>query len=250
MEDVKEFSKRVKDVIGQVINQNTIKSTNFLTLQEIDVVQSMVSKADAVSVTFFGGIDVSERRRARIFPSFMNESKIEDNVSVFRIEPIGSIDGKITHPQILGSLMGLNIERPVVGDIVVSGVGMYFAVAAEFSGFVIENFTKVGRYDVKLKLVVDDVVVKEDHFQRLELIVSSFRLDVMVKGLVNVSRSDATEYLSDGRVQVNHVLVKKPSKVCNLGDVLSIRGHGRFTLDAVKNTTRSGKSVLVVLRNV
>jgi len=245
--DLKEFTKRAKDVLSIVANTRRIKIINFLNMGEQLVLERAATKFTDVSVIFDGGFEFSERRRAVIHPSYMIAESIDTKVSVFKVEVIGS--GEITHSQVLGSLMALAIDRSVIGDITVDTNGAFFASCSEFDSFLKENFTKVGRHDVRLELV-EETIAWEQQFEDVEIIISSMRLDVVVKALMKVSRGKAEEYLDAGFVRLNHMVDKKSSRTCQIGDILSIRKHGRFKIIEVKKTTKSGKLVLVVSKSV
>lgn len=245
--NLKEFTKRVKDILSTVVKSQRAKHIDFLNMSEQLALEPMVAKFDAVSVIFDGGFESSERRRAVIFPSFMTGKSIDTKVSIFKIEVIGSKE--ITHSQVLGTLMGLNIDRSVIGDIIVDDKGAFFASCSEFNQFLKEHFTKVGRHDFQLELV-EEKITRNQHFEAVEIIVSSMRLDVVVKSLIHASRRTSEEYLDAGFVRLNHVVDKKPSRTCRTGDIVSIRKHGRFKIAEIKKTTKSGKFVLVVSKSV
>ena len=241
---MEEFSKRIKDFLIQVAN-GKMKFTYFLTPEEQQVVSSMARKEDGVNVVFFGGFEGCERKRAVLFPSYMNEEKIIPNVAVFKINRSG-ID-EMTHPQILGSLMGLEIDRFIVGDILVGmPEDIYFATCSEFADFFFSNFTKVGRHNISLTNVTGEDITKEDKFEEFDIIVSSLRLDVVVKSIMNCARDKATNCLVDGHVKLNNIVDKKPSRLCRKDDVLSIKKYGRFKLAIHDRKTKSGKFMVTV----
>jgi len=246
-DDLKAFTKRAKDLLSTVAFTERVKLIDFLNVGEQSALELMTAKLEDVSVIFDGGFESAERKRAIIFPSFMTTGSINSKVSIFKIEVIGS--GEITHSQVLGSLMGLNIDRSVIGDITVDPNGAFFASCSEFDLFLKEHFTKVGARDVRLELV-EEAIRRDQQFEDVEIIVASLRLDVVVKALIKASRGKAEEYLDAGFVRLNHMVDKKPSRTCQIGDILSIRKHGRFKIIEVKKTTKSGKLVLVVSKSV
>ena len=238
------FSKRFKDFILQA-SDGKMKLTHFLTDEEQDIVSSLVQKEDGVNVVFFGGFEGSERRRAILFPSFMDKDKVASHVAIFKINPIGT--QSLTHPQILGSLMGLGIDRFIIGDILAqASEAIYFAACSEFVPFLIENFTRVGRYDIFLTDVTDEHIVKAEKFEAFNIIISSWRLDVLVKSIMNCARDKAIDHLNEGHVKLNNMVDKKPSRLCHIGDTLSIKRHGRFKLALQDRKTKSGKFVVTV----
>ena len=247
VDELKEFTKRAKDILTNVTFTNRMKYLDFLNISEQEVFKAMAKKYDDVDVVFEGGFKAAERRRAIVVPTAIPKEAIDPKITMFKIEVIAT--GEVTHSQVLGSLMGLNIDRSVIGDITVDDKGAFFAACSEFDDFLKENFTKVGRHDIQL-IVQEESVEREVHTENIEIIVSSMRLDVIVKALIQASRGKAEEYLEAGFVRHNHAVEKKVSRVCHVGDVLSIRKAGRFRIIENKKTTKSGKLVLVVSKSV
>jgi len=253
VDDLKTFTKRAKDVLATAAITDRMKYLDFLNVSEQTMLEQMARKVDDVNVVFDGGFESAERRRAVVVPIYIPTESLDFKVSLFKIEVIGS--GMVTNSQVMGALMALNIDRSVIGDIsvtsddTVDGRGAFFAACSEFDAFLTENFTKAGPHAIRLTLIKEKVA-RAIYTEELEIIVSSMRLDVVVKALINASRGKAEEYLEAGFVRHNHVLEKKVSRTCRVGDVLSIRKQGRFKIIENKKTTKSGKFVLVVSKSV
>lgn len=243
------FAGRIEDILNHIQDSNVAKRIDFMSAAEREVLLRMVAKSLEASVVFSGGFEPSERLRATLLPVDMDEEDVDESVIVFKIEIIGDEEGSITHSQVLGSLMSLGIDRNVIGDIAVSEEGTYFAACIEFEDFLKTHLTKIGRYDVHLNKQ-EEVVKREQKFEEIEIVVSSMRLDTLVKFLIRGSRKKAEEYLEAGFVRVNHIDDKQPSRVCQVGDVLSIRRAGRFEINRIKAKTKSGKTVLVLRKSV
>ena len=178
-----EFTKRAKQMLGVVAATHRVRRADFLNASEQSILEKMVANFNDVSVIFAGGFEFAERKRAIIFSTFMRAESIDKNVSIFRIEVIGK--AKITHSQVLGSLMGLAIRRSVIGDIMVNSEGVFFASCSDFDEFFQDSFTKVGHHFIRLEKI-EEVIECKQEFEELEIIVSSMRLDVVVKSLINV----------------------------------------------------------------
>jgi len=247
--DLFEFTKRAKDIFLIVANSWRVKRIDFLNALEQQTMEAMAKKYDDIGIMFDGGFEDADRKRAIIYPTYMSPEKVDTKVSVFKIEIISETPVAVTHSQVLGSLMSLAIDRGIIGDIKIDKDGAYFSSFSEFDAFIIENFSKVGRNDIRLELI-EETVESNQQFENLEIIVSSMRLDVIVKALIQCSRNKADEYLNAGFVRLNHAVDKKPAKTCQIGDILSIRKYGRFKIIENKKTTKSGKSVLVVSKSV
>ena len=84
----------------------------------------------------------------------------------------------------------------------------------------------------------------------VKIIVPSLRLDNFVSDLARTSRSKAVQIMEQERVFVNGQNEKKASKQVKLGDIITIRGKGRFVIKEFNGTTRSGRTVVVVEKYV
>ena len=241
------FTKRMEDILYFVADTRRVKIVDFLNISEQSTLERMAEKFAEIATIYDGGFASAERKRAVIFSDNIEAESLDLKVSVFKIEVIGS--GEITHSQILGSLMGLATRRSVIGDMMVESDGAFFASCSEFDEFLKENFTKIGHHNIRLDLVKETIKYQQK-FEEMEIIVSSMRLDVVVKALISGSRAKAGDYLESGFVRLNHVVSKKASRVCQMGDNLSIRKYGRFKLIENKKTTKRGKFVVVVRKNV
>ena len=71
---------------------------------------------------------------------------------------------------------------------------------------------------------------------------ASLRADVLVAAVWNLSRTRAKEAFSTGKVLRNGTELSNPAEVLRAGDVMSLRGKGKFRLcDAEPRSTRSGR---------
>ena len=91
---------------------------------------------------------------------------------------------------------------------------------------------------------------QELKIEEVKIIVPSLRLDNIVSDLARTSRSKASEIISQERVFVNGQNETKNSKQIKLGDIITIRGKGRFAIKEFTGTTRSGRTVILIEKYV
>ena len=68
--------------------------------------------------------------------------------------------------------------------------------------------------------------------------------------MARTSRTKANEYISAGRVFVNGENILKNSKSINIGDIITVRGKGRFEIAEQSGTTKKDRIVLKVLKYI
>lgn len=244
------FVLKVTDWVNQVYYSQKIKITKFLTLREQEIVQMLVNQNDEVFVTFEGGFKNAERKRAILYPVYLNDFSCFEAIKGYEIEYNRKLI-TLQHPQILGSLTALNIDRALIGDIVVfPDRTIYLAVCDEFSDFFGQHFHKVGKHSIKLKESIITEFEKVEQEEEFEVIISSMRLDVVVASLMKSSRSMVHEYILQSNVHVNWTVEQNHSRICQMGDVISIKRCGRFKLKSLKSRTKNDRFVIIVGKTV
>lgn len=93
---------------------------------------------------------------------------------------------------------------------------------------------------------IDKSRKKIENFEEISIIVSSMRVDNIVAELISSSRNKAVEMVEDERVLVNYDVIYKNSKMINFGDIITIRGKGKFIIDALVRNTRGDRFVIKV----
>lgn len=245
-----EFVTKVNDWINQVYYGHKVKLTKFLTPREQQIIQILVNQFIDIEVCFYGGFKNAERKRAIIKPAYLVGDLLEDSVVGYEIQYHQRFIS-LQHRQVLGALTSLNIERSLIGDIIVSDSGnIHFAICNEFSPFLIQHFQKIGKHPITLIETNIKSLEKVEKLEEEEYIISSMRLDVVVASLMNASRSQVFEYIKQGNVQLNFKLEQNHSYQCQIGDVISIKRYGRYKILKYKSTTKAGRLVLVIGKNV
>lgn len=72
------------------------------------------------------------------------------------------------------------------------------------------------------------------------------RIDNIVSELIASSRAKASELIEDERILVNYETISKNAKMINFGDVITIRGKGKFIIDDLVRNTRNDRKVIKV----
>jgi RNA-binding protein YlmH len=140
--------------------------------------------------------------------------------------------------------MALGITRESVGDILVEDGRAVVFLKDEVLNFVITNIAKIGGVGVSAKIGFDLPLPEADALIDLSVTVSSLRLDCVVAALCGVSRNKANEIIAMGFVSVNSLVFEKSTKQITDGDVLSVRGKGKFIVKSTLNKTKKDRTVL------
>ena len=237
----RQFIDQVLGWIDQVQMQYVPRLTDFLDPRELEITRMLVGTTGDVRVSFFGGSQEAERKRAFIYPDYY-EPQIEDyELTIYEL----SYSAKFTtlkHRQILGTLMSVGLKREKFGDIWIEGDRVQFVVAKEVASYLEMNISKMGKAGVKFHEVhAEQVMQVTEQWKESQVTVSSMRLDTVLSALANISRQKSQMLVQQGRVKVNWKLVENPSYEIRESDVLSTRGIGRMKIFSIEGKTKKDK---------
>lgn len=240
---------RVEDTVRLCEKRGVPCFLGFLDLREQAAVQQMVMSAHGETVTgFYGGYSEAERTFFSASPSyFVAEAADFPIVTIaFKYRTVKNI----THRDVLGTLMSLGIRRDAVGDILCGeGLTVVF-VRAEVARFVCDQVDRIGGEGVSVIKDYSGELPISVAYTELRDTIASPRLDSVVKVLTRCSREQASELIARGSVSLNHRLVDSASKAVSVGDVVSIRGCGRYLIDQIGPETKKGRLVLCARRRL
>lgn len=243
---------KVLDKLEFSRGKNKIENTDFLNLYEQDLVDKFLKKIKFSNYYFFGGAGEAERKILIIYPEKLTEEMARRNhskmISVIKIKLPIELDDEYDHRRYLGAIMKLGIEREKVGDISVRSRGAEIVVKNEVQEFLIQNLGSLTRFS-SAEIVVENIEnLQEIEAQKIEIteIVASLRLDNIVASLARTSRNKAVEILEQERVFLNFKNETKASKQVKVGDIITIRGKGRFEFREISGNTRKGRFVIKI----
>lgn len=233
-----------------------IDSTDFLDMYQVSLVESFLKKNKIEQYKLFGGYEDSERKILITYPESYTEEMVQKNYEKFlrvvRIELPEEEHGKYAHRNYLGVIVKLGLKREKVGDILVANEGADIVVVSDFAEVLEKELPSLTRFEnSKISITeISNLKKKEIKIENIEIIVPSLRLDNIVSDLARTSRSKASQIIAQERVFINGKNETKVSKQVKLGDIITIRGKGRFIIKDFKGTTRSGRTVVLIEKYV
>lgn len=217
--------------------------TRFLDLHERALVQQAARIAKQRHV-FWGGYPDAERVCAIFLPDYLSEEDAvaEENSPVVLLRAEKKPADQLSHRDYLGGLMGLQISRDTIGDILVGTHGAELLILREMADFISLHFTQTGRKTIHvspfplsaLRLPVVREIEKEGS-------VASLRLDSLAALIFSLSRSEVQAMIAKGFVFVNQQPCLKPGHTLSPGDRITVRGKGRAAITALGGTSRKGR---------
>ena len=250
--DDKILIAQIDDKITMCENKNKIEYTDFLDLAQIELVQNYIEKLKIENYISYGGFDQAERKMFVIYPERFNSTVVEKNLSnivkIVRIQLPEDLKGKYTHRDYLGAVIKLGVKREKVGDIIVDNDGADIIVDKDIVKFLSENLSGLTRFSKSTISVenIEDLRTVQIRKEEIEIIVSSLRLDNVISELARCSRNKALDIINMERVFINFQNETKKTKQIKPGDMITIRGKGRFFVKELVGQTRSGRTILKV----
>lgn len=249
-----ELYARLDDLCDSAIS-GELALSGFLTPRDAHYASAYLMRKGA-SFLLLGGYDGAERVRVAILPDYMEPNigaagladyGYTDTVAAVKISASGY--RKLSHRDYMGSVLGLGVERSVVGDILVlgeSGETAYIFCDAAMVRFFEAELTKVASDKVRTAAVaLSDVSIPERRFESVNDTVASARLDCVVAALCNFAREKAKEAVLAGLVEVDYESEERPDRILTAPCLVTVRGHGKYRVLSVSDVTRKGRHRLV-----
>lgn len=227
--------------------------SNFLSPRERHFAKGyLISSGMSDRCLFYGGYNGAERCRAYILPDYISGVKDyselsayldENNITSLRIR--GSGYRKLSHRDYLGSVLGLGIERDILGDIVFQDRAENEAIVfcdSLIANFILNDLKKVANDSVRVDKIeiLNDFIPKKE-FLHISDTVSSPRVDCVVAALCSLSRERASVAVMSGTVEVDFECETRPDKTLKAPCLISVRGYGKFKVNSVSEPTRRGR---------
>lgn len=230
-------------------SKNKITYTDFLNEKEQHVIEKNVRLENA----FFYGVNENADRKILVFyPEKLTEElakKSLKNVLVgIRIILKNEQIGAYKHKNYLSALIKIGIDRGKIGDILVDDYGadiIAFDINKDYIKQSLSVLTRFKKADIEI-ISISEIKEKIDRFEEYTIIVSSMRVDNIVAEIAGCSRTNADEYINSERVLVNYEIVLKSSKTIFEGDIVTIRGKGKFRIDGLVRNTRNNRFVVKI----
>ena len=155
----------------------------------------------------------------------------------------------LTHRDYLGTVLGLGIDRGLVGDILVRENRAWLFCLSSAADMLVSALTRVRRTAVSAELVSPDIPELQPRYELLRLNLASERLDAVAAAFTRMSRAQVSALFSAEKVFVNSRAVTDRSARLKEGDSISIRGFGKAVYDGIEHETRKNR-LWVILRKL
>ncbi len=244
------FLKRIRELANLSYQRDIVTFSDFLNLNEQNMVSSLKRQFPQIVMEIFGGYENAERQMVAFHPDALAFTW-EYPIDCLKIEPKAiKFSESLTHRDYLGALLNLGIERSVIGDIVVQEKAAWFFCQNKMTDFFLDNLCRVRHTNILITKVDDPDKLPCPKLEAINGTCASVRLDSLISLAFKASRSSMVSYIEGGQVFVNGKLITSNGYEPKEGDIISVRGKGRFIFDGMSHQTKKGRCGVRILRYI
>lgn len=249
--DERPFAVKTADWLDRIVQRHEVKRTDFLDPRQAHIVETLVRRRGDINALWHGGYEQAERKRAVLTPEYMTPDPDEAGIGLIAISSDDDRIADLDHGDYLGALLGLGLKRDKLGDLHVTREGCQCLIAEELLDFVSLHLHQVHRVHVSTSIVpLHELVPVVPKLETMQFTVASLRLDGIVADVWRLSRAKAVVPIKAGRCRVNWKTTEDPSCPLRAGDTVSLKGFGRFVVNAVEGETKKGRLRLNIAKYV
>ncbi|MBR3505187.1 MAG: hypothetical protein IKO07_13230 [Clostridia bacterium] len=232
------FLRRVRELALRALHRGDVVYTHFLDLAQAQAV-GRIARETGVSLAMNGGYADAERRMAAFYGA---DAPAEGDWPICPVRIVWRPQfGSPGHRDILGALMGLGFERERIGDIVLDEGCAWLFAEPEMASYIAGSLESAGRVNVRCEIAKDVSALPEPEGRHVRDTVPSMRLDALVAAGFSLSRAEAARAIGQGKVYLNQAQTLRTDAAVPENALISLRGKGRFRLEAVEGETRKGR---------
>ncbi len=240
-----QVEKRLLDLAETAYRRGIPVYSDFLNLNELHIYQGIRPKLSYVETESFGGYELAERQMAAFYPDAL--FCLEYPLACLKISPLQErFAEKLTHRDCLGAVLNLGLNRSKVGDILMEEQEALLFCHKSMADFICENLARIRHTSVYARPLEPAEIHYEPKYEELTGTLASVRLDSLLSLALGASRSSLTALIEGGRVFVNGKLITSNGYEPKEGDLVSVRGMGRFCFYGSGGQSKKGRRYVTV----
>ena len=245
-----QLEKHFRDLARTAYQRGIAVFSDFLNLNELNIFQSLRGEFSYLETETFGGYELAER----LIAVFRPEAPVfyaDYPVKCLKITPLNAKFAEdLNHRDYLGAVLNLGIDRACLGDILVEEDAAYLFCLERMADFIRDNLIRIRHTSVYVEQVEAENFHYEPKYKEVSGTVASVRLDKLLALAFNASRSSLTGLIEGGKVFVNGKLVTSNGYEPKEGDLISVRGMGRFRFRETGGQSKKGREYVILWRYI
>ena len=228
MKEEELLKKRLMELCEKAYNQNIYTYTHFLNEYEQSIYQDMKQELAYAHPILVGGHEHFTRAVVMFGSEELFGYQGEVPVVCARISPVfDKFAEELSHRDYLGALMNLGIERNLIGDILIDGRYAYIFCMEHIIGVIKEQLDQVRHTRVFVEEVSWEETGYVQKYKKKEGFVASMRLESQ-------------------KVFHNGKLCLSGGQKIKQGDIISVRGYGKFLVEDLGKTSKKGRQFITL----
>lgn len=233
--------------------------SRFMGINDINILYRLLEDSNITEniagkyVMEYGGYQGAERLMACFLPDTPYGEVSQDSfpIECVKISPGNSkFCDALTHRDYLGTVLGLGIERNQIGDIIVKrekgGAVTGYIFCCKDKAPLIKDITRVRHTAVHAETACGTDLGLIQEYKDIPGSVSSLRADAVAAVATKTSRSKSLLLIKEGSVSINGRICTEGAKnICD-GDIISIRGYGKYRIEVSLSVTKKGRYHITV----
>lgn len=244
------FEKRMRELGKKAYYRGILTFSDFLDLNQQNILHSLSFRDTGVKVETFGGYESAERQMAAFVPDALSYEQAYP-IACIKVQPLNrKFSEELTHRDYLGAILNLGIERSKTGDILLDDSCGYIFCCESMADFLTEELVRIRHTSVQARRLSQEEPLPSPKREEVSGTVASPRLDSVIALAFGSSRSSILGLIEGGKVFVNGKSVVSNGYGIKDGDIVSVRGKGKFQFGSVTNKTKKNRYHVILYRYV
>lgn len=254
--EIQNLEKRLLELSRIAYQRDIVTYTDFLNLNEQNILHMLPKDQLYTKVVSFGGYETAERQMAAFVPDALYlrygkkeilPEELDYPFCAVRISPLNArFSEELTHRDYLGAVLNLGIERSKTGDIIVRGGDALIFVHRDMAELTLQELCRIKHTSVKTEPVDSSKIDFTPEYEEIRGTVASVRLDSLLSLAFSQSRTKLTGLIEGAKVYVNGRLVTSNGYQPDEGDIISVRGMGKFRYLSCGSRTRKNRLTITI----
>ena len=250
MEKDQLFEKRMMELGKKAYYRGILTFSDFLDLNQQNILHSLSFRDTGVQVKTFGGYESAERQMAAFVPDALSYEQAYP-IACIKVQPLNrKFSEELTHRDDFGASLNLSIERSKTGDILLDDSCGYIFCCESMADFLTEELVRIRHTSVQARRLSQEEPLPSPKREEISGTVASPRLDSVIALAFGSSRSSILGLIEGGKVFVNGKSVVSNGYGIKDGDIVSVRGKGKFQFGSVTNKTKKNRYHVILYRYV
>ena len=240
------LTNRIKELARISYDRNIYTYSDFLNINELSIFNQIKNTLPPVNIDVTGDNNYAERKILVFSPQEIYYTE-HIPISVLHIAPINSkFSDTLSHRDSLGAILNLGINRSKIGDIFTKEKDAYVYCKEDIADYIIDNLFKIKHTQIEINLSDSTDLEIVPNLREVMGTISNVRLDSLIATAFKATRNSIIPLIEEKKVFINGKSTTSNGATVKEGDIVSVRGKGRFIYDGVLKETKKGRNLIKI----